>query len=168
MKKILEVPHWIQFYDISDDQWQGRSCGIVSLAMILEYYGVQVDLNDLIEQGLEKDGYIKGIGWKHQIICDLAREYGLKSQRTENEVIDNLVESLERDEPVIISIHKNFDISKGGHLVVLNGYYVANNELLGFYLNDPVGASYKHKNQFIKLDKFLEGWKKRVIYVTKA
>ena len=78
------------------------------------------------------------------------------------------MESLEKNEPVIISIYKNFDQKNGGHLAVLLGYYVANQELIGFYINDPIGAQYKHKNQFIELDKFLQGWKKRAIYVKKA
>ncbi len=168
MKKIIEVPHWIQYYDIKDDKWQDRSCGIVSLAMLMEYYGIEVDVESLIELGLKKDGYLKGIGWKHQVICDLAKHFGLQSYRSENETIEKLMESLEKDEPVIISIHKDFDQTKGGHLIVLNGYYVSNEELLGFYLNDPIGASYKHKNQFIELEKFEQGWKKRAIYVTKA
>jgi len=168
MKKILEVPHRIQYYDIDDDKWQGRSCGIVSLAMVLEYYGIQVGMDELIKLGLEKNGYINKIGWKHQIICDLAKHYGLEACRTEEDTVDSLMEALEQNEPVIISIHKNFEPENGGHLTVLNGYFVSNQELMGFYVNDPVGASYKHQNQFIKLEKFLCGWKKRAIYVKKV
>ncbi|MDD5692930.1 MAG: C39 family peptidase [Patescibacteria group bacterium] len=168
MKHILEVPHLVQYYNIDDEKWQSCSCGIVSLAMIFDYYSIPFDLDDMINRALKDDGYIKGVGWKHQTIVDLAIKYGLKAYRTENDTIEKLMESLEKDEPVIISIYKDFDLSNGGHLAVLNGYYIANQELIGFYVNDPVGASYKHQNQFIKLDKFLEGWKKRAIYVTKA
>jgi uncharacterized protein YvpB len=168
MKKILEVPHLVQFYNIDEKKWQGRSCGIVSLAMVLDYYGISFDLDKMVELALKMDGYIEDIGWKHQIICDLATQHSLKSYRAENDKIENLIKALEKDEPVIISIYKNFNPQNDGHLAVLNGYYVDEGELLGFYVNDPVGAQYKHKNQFIKLEDFIRGWKKRAIYVKKA
>ena len=168
MKHILEVPHLGQYYNIDDEKWQSCSCGLVSLAMILDYYSIPFDLDEMISRALKINGYIKGIGWKHQAIVDLAQNYGLKASRTENDTIETLMASLERDEPAIISIYKNFDPKNGGHLAVLLGYYVANQELIGFYVNDPIGAQYKYRNQFIELNKFLEGWKKRAIYVTKA
>lgn len=168
MKQIIEVPHFVQYYNIDDDKWQGRSCGIVCLAMVLDYYKITVDLDELVSLGLKMDGYLNGVGWKHQVICDLAEYYGLESYRTENETIKNLLESLDKNEPVIVSVHKNFDPTNGGHLVVLNGYYISDDELLGFYINDPIGAQYKHKNQFVDYEDFVNGWKKRAIYVKKA
>jgi len=166
MKKILEIPHLMQYYDIENDFWKGRSCGIVSLAMVLDFYGIEVDLSELIDLGLKNNGYIKDVGWKHQVIVDLAKKFGLESRRREGEKIKNLVEALDKNEPVIISINKHFDTKNGGHLAVLNGYFIdKDGELMGFYVNDPVGASYKHKDQFIELEKFIQGWKKRAIYI---
>lgn len=169
MIKLLEVPHWTQYYDIHDDFWQGRSCGIVSLAMILDYYGVNFDIKQLIERAIEIDQYDPEIGWKHQTIVDLAKEYGFKAKRTEDDSIENLVGSLKEDQPVIISIHKDWKPGNGGHLAVLNGYFESDDGVVeGFYVCDPIGASYKHKNQFIPKDKFHEGWKRRAIYVKKG
>lgn len=168
MKKILEIPHLMQHYDIDDKFWQDRSCGIVSLAMVLDYYNIQADIQELINSGLKKDGYIKNIGWKHQVIVDLAKDFNLKSERKEDDILDNLVGSIDREEPVIISVYKHFKNTNGGHLAVLNGYFTdKDGELMGFYVNDPVGASYKHKDQFIELEKFIQGWKKRAIYIKK-
>jgi ABC-type bacteriocin/lantibiotic exporter with double-glycine peptidase domain len=168
MKKIIDVPHFIQAYDIDSEDWKGRSCGIVSLAMILDYHNIPVNPDELISLGLTNDGYIDGIGWNHQAICDLAVNYGLLARRTEEDTIDNIMAALDMDEPVILSIYKDWDPSNGGHIVVFNGYYIADDELLGFYVNDPIGASYKHKDEFIPLDKFMTGWKKRAIYVKKG
>jgi ABC-type bacteriocin/lantibiotic exporter with double-glycine peptidase domain len=168
MKKIIDVSHFIQIYDVNSENWQKRSCGIVSLAMVLDYYGISVNPDKLIELGLDNNGYIEGVGWEHQALCGLATYYGLKSHRSEDDTIDNLLSSLDRNEPVIISIFKEWDQSNGGHIVVLNGFYASDDELLGFYVNDPVGASYKHKDEFIPLDKFVVGWKKRAIYVKKG
>jgi uncharacterized protein YvpB len=168
MKQIIEVPHFVQFYNIDDDGWQGRSCGIASLAMILDFYGKKVDLNELVEKALKKGGYIEGTGWKHQAIVELAVDYGFKSFRTEDEKVENLVDSLNKNEPVIISIHKNFDPKNGGHLAVLCGYFATEDDgIEGFYVNDPIGPQYKHKYQLIGHDKFMEGWKRRAIYVKK-
>lgn len=167
MKKLIEVPHLVQYYNIEDEIWQGRSCGIVSLAMIFDYYSVKFDLGELIQQGLDGDGYLDGVGWKHDAIVELAKKYGFESRRVENETVENLIESLDSNEPLIISIHKNFDPSEGGHLAVLNGYFESEGEIEGFYINDPIGAQYKHKNQFISYEKFMAGWKKRAIYLKK-
>lgn len=168
MKTLLEIPHIVQYFDVENDFWQGRSCGIVSLAMIFEYYGVNVSLEDLIETGLRVDGYIDGVGWKHDAIVELAKGEGFESHRVEDDSIESLIESLNRSEPVIVSIYRDFDLENGGHLAVLNGYFENDGELIGFYVTDPVGASYKHKDQFIKIDKFMVGWKKRSIYIRKA
>jgi ABC-type bacteriocin/lantibiotic exporter with double-glycine peptidase domain len=168
MQKLIEVPHLTQYFDIEDSFWQGRSCGIVSLAMILDYYGVKYNLEELIKHGVEIDQYDPAIGWKHQTIVDLAEEYGFFSERVEDEKVENLISVLDLDEPTIISIHKNWDPKNEGHLVVLNGYLQSEGVLDGFYVCDPIGASYKNKNQFIAIDKFLAGWKKRAIYVKKG
>jgi len=168
MKKIIEVPHFGQFYNIEDDKWQGRSCGIASLAMVLDYYGVKVDLNELIEKALVLGGYVEGVGWKHQVIVDLAKEYGFKSERTEDDKVENLVAALNKNEPVVVSIHKSFDPENGGHLAVLCGYFATDEEgVEGFYVNDPIGPQYKHKYQLIELEKFMDCWKKRAIYISK-
>jgi ABC-type bacteriocin/lantibiotic exporter with double-glycine peptidase domain len=167
MKKLIEVPHLVQYYNIDDEIWQGRSCGIVSLAMIFDYYDVKFDLAELIQQGLDADGYIDGVGWKHDAIVDLAKKHGFESRRVEAENLESLTTELNSDRPVIISIHKNFDEKEGGHLAVLNGYFESEGKIEGFYVNDPIGAQYKHKNQFIPAEKFLVGWKKRAIYIKK-
>jgi hypothetical protein len=168
MKKIIDVSHFIQVYDIENDKWRDRSCGIVSLAMLLDYYNISVNPDVLIKLGLENKGYIKGVGWNHQAICDLAIHFGLLAYRTEDDQTENILSALDRSEPVILSIYKDWSPKCGGHIVVCNGYYVSEDELLGFYVNDPIGASYKHKDKFIPLAKFMTGWKKRAIYVKKG
>ncbi len=167
MQKILEIPHWGQFIDVSDPIWQGRSCGIVSLAMILDYYNIPFDIKKLINKGLEIGGYLEGVGWKHQGIVDLAKLYGLQAERIENEKIKNMIKSIDKEEPVIISIHKHFDVKNEGHLAVLTGYFKEDDKIVTLFVNDPFGNPYKYKNHLVKYDKFIEGWKKRAIYLKK-
>lgn len=169
MKKIIEVPHYAQYLDVDENFWKSRSCGIVSLGMILDYYGTEVPIEELIGKGKANGGYIKGIGWKHDAIVDLAKEYGFESHRVEDESLDNIMSAIDRDEPVIVSVFKNFKQTNGGHLAVLTGYFIDknDNELVGVYINDPIGFPYKFKNQFVKIETFLEGWKKRAIFIKK-
>jgi len=169
MQKIIEVPHLVQYYNVNKDRWKERSCGIVSLAMVLDYYGIDFDLDKLIEEGLKKFPYDKKIGWRHDVMVELAKDYGFLSHRTEDEKVENLVKALNKNEPVIISIHKDWNPENGGHLAVLCGYYSTEAEgIIGFYVNDPIGPQYKHKYQLIEKEKFELGWKKRAIYVRKA
>jgi uncharacterized protein YvpB len=201
MKQIIEVPHYVQYYNIDEDKWQERSCGIVSLAMVLDYYGVRIDIDELIKDGLAKEPYDKRIGWRHSVICALARDRGLMAFRrswslatrdkaffkeegaTDQELTEfegfqleegifGLKNAIDKGIPLIISVHKkvwpgNFKTKKGGHLVVLCGYFASEGVIEGFYVNDPSGPQYKHKNQLIKIDKFLASWKRQAIYVYK-
>lgn len=179
MKTTMEVPHFAQFIDVKDPLWQERTCAIISLIMVMEYYGKEVDINEAIEIGQKikvKDrtgivgGYDPEFGWRHDAILGLAKHYGFDSFRTENDTVENLIESLKKNQPVIVNIYKNFDPKNGGHFAVLTGFYSDDKagEIISFYVNDPVGRPYQHKNKGIPFGKFMQGWKKRAIYVKKA
>lgn len=176
MKKVIEVPHWGQYLDVEDNHWRERSCAIISLVMVMSFYGKEVDAHKAIEEGqniIVKDktgvvgGYDPNFGWRHDAIVGLAKHYGFDSYRSENETVENLISSLANNEPVIINIYKNFDPKEGGHLAVLTGFFSDDKtgEIISFYVNDPIGEPYKYKNKGIPYDEFMRGWKKRAIYV---
>lgn len=179
MKKMLEVPHFDQYIDVVDPQWQERTCAVVSLIMVMEYYGKEVEVEEAIERGQKVkvkdptgivDGYDPNFGWRHDAIVGLAKEYGFIAERTENDTVENLIENLSKNRPVLVNIHKNFDPKEGGHFAVLTGFFSDDKagEIISFYLNDPIGVPYKYKNKGIPFDVFMDGWKKRSIYVKKA
>lgn len=178
MQKILEIPHWEQFLDVADPIWQERSCAIISLAMVLNYYGKEIDVERAIQKGLKMKvydpelgivgGHDPKFGWRHDAIIGLAKYHGFEANRMENDCLENLLAALNREEPVIISIHKKFDQKNDGHLVVLTGYYQAGGKIVTLFVNDPIGNPYKHKNIYIPLEKFMGGWKKKAIYVRKV
>ncbi len=169
IKKVIEVPHYAQHVDVNENFWKDRSCGMVSLGMILDFYGKEIPIDQLVTEGKALGGYIKDVGWKHDTIIELAKKYGFESYRKEDENIEKALESIANDEPVIVSVYKNFDTNNGGHLAVLTGFYYneEGDELIGVYINDPIGFPYKFKNQFVRIDTFMRGWKKRAIYVSK-
>lgn len=180
MKKTIEVPHFAQYLDVEDKSWQERTCAIVSLVMVMSYFGTEVDVNEAVEVGQSikiKDpkrgmvgGYDPNFGWRHDAILALAKKYGFEAYRTEEDTVENLLESLSKNEPVIVNIYKNFDPKEGGHLAVLTGFFSDDKagEIISFYINDPIGIPYKYKNMGIPYDVFMKGWKKRSIYVKKA
>lgn len=179
MKKTIEVPHYAQYIDVSDPHWQERTCAIVSLVMVMSYYGVEVDLKEAIEIGQNikvkdktgtVDGYDPRFGWRHDAIVGLAEHYGFEAHRTEDDSIENLLETISRNEPVIVNIYKNFDPKEGGHLAVLTGFFSDDKagEIISYFVNDPIGVPYKYKNQGIPGEVFEKGWKKRAIYVKKG
>lgn len=169
MKNVIEVPHFAQYIDVLDPYWKERSCAIVSLCMVMNYYGKEVDVHEVLELGLKQCEYDPKVGWRHDVIVSIAKHYGFEAHRTENDSINTLLESLSKDEPVIVSIYKNFDPTEGGHLAVLTGYFVNSKtgEVISLFVNDPIGLPYKYKNKGIPLDVFEKGWKKRAIYVRK-
>lgn len=178
MQKIIDVPFLSQKTDALEDYWQERSCAIVCLAMLINFLGKEAVLKEMVEKGQRVEvfdpelgmvgGHDPAFGWRHDAIVGLAKEYGLKASRTESDSIESLFKSIEKEKPVIINVHKDFDSNGGGHFVVLTGYKSNGSDCLGFYVNDPNGCEKNCKNLFIPIKKFERGWKKRSIYVKKV
>lgn len=84
----LDVPYYRQV-DIKsglNSYLQNRSCGILALKMVLDYYRLNLkkptlDLAELFEKAL-KNGGTNGIGdWYHSTLVKTAIDYGFKSWR---------------------------------------------------------------------------------------
>ena len=154
-----------QFLDIEDKKWKSRSCGIVSLKSILEYWGVKENIKDLIDLGLKKGAYISGIGWKHKGLALIAKDYGLVGKNYDwfknkpETAFKKLLPKLKKY-PVIISIYKNLKPGKSGHLVVLTGH--ENGQI---FFNDPDSKTKKGIQKKVGFEKFLIGWKRRIIVI---
>ncbi|HEY4474884.1 MAG TPA: hypothetical protein VJC06_03115, partial [Candidatus Paceibacterota bacterium] len=65
-----------------DFQWAHRICAICSLWMLLKLHNPDLDVSimDLVKRGLAKDGYLESVGWKHAVIVELAKDFGLELQ----------------------------------------------------------------------------------------
>lgn len=104
--------------------WTQRICGLACLKMIIaRITGDVVPLKTLLDQGLAVDGYIKGIGWVHQGLLDVASSYGItglcQSIGTELDLIDA---ALQQRHLVMASVSCGFKPEKkGGHLVLIIG-----------------------------------------------
>ncbi len=160
--EIPEVPFYSQFSDIQFPEWKGKSCGVASLAMIVNFYKPSATLPQiLLEDGLASGAYLKNAGWLHSGLINLSKQYGLKGASYElsglsKETAFEKFKTFLKEGPVMASIFYEFDPqSPIPHLVVING--ISDGKI---YYNDPAETS-GGKN--ISIEKFLIGWKQRFI-----
>lgn len=155
-------------------------------------------LANLISIGLEVEAHSSAAGgWYDSGLCRVANKLGYvawrrrwalsgpdkkvfeKEGRTDadNEAYEKMAlqeglysieNSLRLDIPVMVPVNKNFDPNGFGHLITLTGYEKDGEKLAGFYYNDPNAKGTIKKNEYAHLEKFLEYWKRRGVFVIKA
>lgn len=165
---MFPIRLYSQYLDVLSDEWKPRSCGIVSLKMVLEYLcGEIYDADDLVADGVERDGFIKGIGWKHQALVDMANARGCDAKREDwsehapYDALERLSVALQSG-PVIASVYSNLDpTTQSGHLVVVTGI-----EHGRVFYNDPAAHTRTDIARWAKVEDFLNGWKRRVILIS--
>lgn len=192
-KFILDVPYYSQYSNIKNKRWQSRSCGIVCLKMVLDYFGEKINrkippLDNLIRESEFINGFGK-FGSNHEALVMIARNYGFQAYRQEfrslindyknkkiyksqfeNDLIDSgikkIIKKIKNGQPVIISAVKNFSETNKFHMVVLIGFKKINNKLTGFYYHD---SDFKKKNKgadkFVPIEIFNKHWRKFSIFI---
>lgn len=174
---IIDVPYSCQHN--ADFNWRHRACGVACLIMLLDFYGVKHSgIDDFISRGKEK-GYIKGVGWRHDFLVEMAIEKSLKKSyrkefKNKNLDLDNSLKKhigfLEDDKPVIVSVGKKFKNKNKPHLIVLTGFKADDSgNLEGFYYHDPdfFNSTEDGKNQFVDIETFKKYWRKMSIFIFK-
>ena len=159
---IPTVPFYSQFKDIESAHWQKVSCGIASLAMLIDFYEPgNVLPQKLLIEGINSGAYIKDAGWSHQGLINLAAKHGLVGtpyylSSSDNKTAFAEFKKMLKDGPIMVSIHYKFDPkSTIPHLVIINGI-----DGDTIYYNDPAA---KAGAKTIAVADFLKGWKKRFI-----
>ncbi len=161
---ITTVPFYSQFTDISAPEWRGVSCGIASLAMLIEYYtDDSVNADVLLAQGVARKAFLKDAGWTHGGLIGLSQAYGLDGESVSlahlgmNDAFAALENEVEEG-PVMVSVHYTFEPTNPiPHLVV-----VADVKDGTVYYNDPAE---KGGGGTISIEKFERAWKKRYISI---
>lgn len=169
---ILDVPYYSQFLDVDDKEWMPKSCAIVCLKMILDYHNRNnLPLTELIKEGVKMGGYGPS-GWYHNVIVELAENYGLKAVRVEKVDIEkgvkDIYHSLNDGYPVIISAIKHIFEQNKFHMVVITGYEEKDGEVKGFYYSDPEATTVeKGKNIYTPIRFFIDDWRRMAIFISK-
>lgn len=187
MRKILAVPYFSQRIDVSDPHWQERACGILCLKMVLDFLGAKtLSPNEFIQQGVAAGAYGEW-GWTHAGLVSIASSYGVAMNRKEfrsqdsreaekflKEGIDEIVLSIEKEKPVLISAIKKWVEIKKFHMMVLVGFEMDEGvpataqagRLKGFYYHDPdAHTEGEGKNQFVPIETFKKYWRRMAIFV---
>lgn len=160
----IVVAFYSQFADIQSTEWKKKSCGIASLAMLINFYKPNaVTPQKLLTQGINSGAYISDAGWSHQGLANLASKYGLVGKTYDLSKLDsktafNQFKDIVKGGPVIASIHYKFEPTNPiPHLVVITD--IEGNTV--FY-NDPATTE---GDKQISTDQFIKSWKKRFIIV---
>lgn len=160
---VREVPFYSQFTDITPPEWKKISCGVASLAMLIDYYQPAVAPDVLLQEGIASGAYIQSAGWSHAGLINLAKKHGLTGSAvplahlTMPEAFEALKVAV-LEGPVMVSVHYTFDPQNPiPHLVVVNA---VKGGLV--YYNDPAEEA---GGGSISEAQFQSAWKKRYIEI---
>lgn len=179
MRKILSVPFYSQRINVSDAHWKERACGILSLKMVLDFLGTKTPSSDeFIKEGISAGAYGEW-GWTHTGLVSVAASFGVamkqKEFRSQNpaeaeqllkEGVDELVLSLEKEKPVLISAIKKWKEEKKFHMMVLVGFEMDKGVVKGFYYHDPDAYTESEgRDQFVPIETFKKHWRRMAIFI---
>ncbi|MFH1161915.1 MAG: C39 family peptidase [Candidatus Jorgensenbacteria bacterium] len=159
-----------QRFDVKNRFWRSRSCGIVALKMVLDFWHregairrMPPTIPSLVRLAHNRGAYIRSVGWSHRGLAMVAKHFGLAGQNydwaklTPTRAFPKLKKELRRG-PVLASIYGNLDPKRHGHLVAITG--IGKGVVL--YL-DPDSKTRSGIARRASVKKFLIGWKRRII-----
>lgn len=165
-----------QTLDTGDDAWGKYSCGICVLKMLMVFRKPElhsVSVKTLIDQALERKGYIENIGWRHQTLIDLAGLYGVpmgfqkeffNTPERKKEGIKIISKKLKSGLPVAASVLREFSISNSAHLVLINGLAKVGPFVTGYKIVDSYPG--RRGNRYtVSKKEFLSGWRGGMIWL---
>jgi UDP-N-acetylmuramoylalanine--D-glutamate ligase len=163
-EKPFRVPPYSQMLDVRSPSWKRRACGIVALKSVFSFWDAATpSIDALIKKGVDSGAYLRGIGWRHQGLADIAARHGFKAcaldwSSLQKEKAFQNISAAAKHAPVIASIYKDFIPKKGGHLIVITGIMSGR-----VFYNDPDAATRVDILKSIPVKTFLRGWKMRAI-----
>lgn len=192
----IEVPFYSQKWNLSEWQklgfesfkdaqrWEKSSCGILCLKMAMDGFLLAQDkpispsTAECIKKGIEIGAYKNSVGWKHDGLVNLAREFGFSAENREGVSSVELCKALKQNFLPIISIKWAFENKKslkekilfwkkfGGHLALIVGFEEENGKLAGFYVHHTsLIFEYNWQSKFLPLEKFEKGFTGRCIII---
>ena len=165
-----------QIIDTGDDKWNKYSCGICVLKMLMVFRKPEfkdLSVMTLLNQALERNGYIENVGWKHQILVDVAALYGVpmsfqkeffNTPAKKKIGIKIINEKLNSGLPVAVSVLREFNVSDSTHLVIAEGLAKVGPFIRGYIIADPHPG--RRGNRYtVSKKEFLAGWRGGMIYL---
>lgn len=175
MSKVILVN---QMLDTGDDAWSKYSCGLCVLKMLMVFKKPElqnIPVKTMIDQAVERNGYIENIGWRHQVLVDLAALYGIpiefqkeffNTPERKKEGIKIISKKLKSGLPVAVSVLMEFSVPNSAHLVVVDGLKKVGPFIVGYKIVDPYPG--KRGNRYVISKKeFLSGWRGGMLWLGK-
>ena len=103
------------------------TCGHACLCMVLQYYGIETAISSIQDEATEKENKD---GLAPEVIARIAKEYGTKAEVRKEVSIEDVMDLIDDDVPVIVELQawprddkENFkNDTEDGHYVVAIGY----------------------------------------------
>jgi hypothetical protein len=163
---LLSVPYHSQLIETDASRWNpSTTCGPTALLMVLDDFQLQnqlspvVELLDLIDPG--QGGYDPACSSTGNPVCTsaaalasvAATHYQLTVDAHDEWSLDQVLDALRSQHPVIADIFLDLTPGKSGHFVVIVGFELSQN---GFYLiyHDP----YRQASTRVSFEQFVAGW----------
>ena len=144
------------------------SCGMCTVAMAISYKGHMIDLKDLIETGHANGGFTQN-GWGHDYLLSVLAQHNTSAQRLENIPLSKgiimICESIDKENPVIVSGRKLFMEQTSFHVVIIVGYKKdIDGNILGFFYHDPaIVGEEKASFRFVSKENFIQFWRQMAL-----
>ncbi len=144
-EKVLEVPYHSQFLEVENSFWNIRSCGGACIKMICDYHDVPAEsILEIMEYAENNGGYNMDNGFVHDFAVNYFKKRGLYSERVDlgfltlddeakrEDNFSKIIENINEENPVMVSIVKHTLEQTKYHLVLIVGYkYFLIDENLG-------------------------------------
>lgn len=179
--KTLNIPFFSQLDSSVPIEHQRHVCALACIKMILDSKKEHISFNVLFDEAQIVGNYEKA-GWTHETIIRVLRNHGVLAYRQEFlghtvdlEIkkgviaehtsqfilsgIEKIKESIDRGNPVCVSVKANFSENKEDHVVLVIGY-----DEDSFVILDPILQVEKNPLTF-PIEKFKTFWKNFAIFV---
>jgi hypothetical protein len=83
----VDVPFSSQF-ELADLSWARRGCAIACTTMVLNYFGRQVRVSEVLEAALARGGFDPVRGWLHSRLVEVLQAHGLAAYRRNWRLLD--------------------------------------------------------------------------------
>ncbi len=176
-------PNWASFGFKDQAEyafWSEKICGIACFKMILEFYNLlnKKSMAELTKEGLDLGGYDlkNNRGWFHGPLLKQAQLYGLQGQIAAHFGINSICSLILNKKFFIASVNpciirfdeKITNEEPGGHLVLVIGFRLKNDQCEGFFINNPSGKTNETRAKaFIPIETFKKAYGKKGIAVWK-
>lgn len=165
----LNIPYHSQFLEVEDYFWNIRSCGGACLKMCLDYYNKNSpSIVEIMNNAKQNGGYDMKNGFVHDWAVNYLKSFDLKSYRKEGlEDMTLIKESLEKGNPIIVSVTKRTLEQNKFHLILIVGCVVGvDGQIVEVIYHEPERTN-KDDGAFRRCDMqtFSDSWRKKAIFV---